>query len=277
MRAERRHRGKKKMASLVYLPTWRIWDRNQGNAGAFDGAACFGVYKLSSFRGNCSEVLRRKINQPCLPAAGLHAEDVGVAVKCSFPPTNACINLTHSYYTRLFCRVCSVTEEKKERKKKLNAMQMSWNILPGICIHFHTPPLLLPGFMCTCVLHINDHAETQQFFFCLFLFCVYFAAEMCFLTVHAAVKLTLNYHTETRCMHTHVMYFFSLFFISSWSFTAVSLSADWSISSRLLKNLFCYLRSPFCSPSSSLWGHYRRAEGEKEKDRERRKREAREN
>lgn len=45
-----------------------------------------------------SEFLKRRINQCCLqPTAGLHVEDVGVTVKCSFSPTNARINLTHSY------------------------------------------------------------------------------------------------------------------------------------------------------------------------------------
>lgn len=128
----------------------------------------------SSHSVDCSEFLRRKINQRCLPAADLHAEGVGVAVKCSFPPTNACINLTHSYYTLLFCHVCSVAE------KKLNAMQISWNILPGICIHFRAPHLLLQSFRCTCVLHINDHTKHLLFLFCVALVCIDFAAEICF-------------------------------------------------------------------------------------------------
>lgn len=104
------------------------YDRFKIHTRGFGRSACFGVRVLSIlwpvliFWGEKNQSVLSAVEKP-QPA--LHVEDVGVAVKCSFPPTNVCINLTHSYHTPFLCHVCSVA------LKQCNSMQISWNICLG--------------------------------------------------------------------------------------------------------------------------------------------------
>lgn len=227
---------------------------------------CVLIEALLTLQPILSFLRNRSISAVCNsePTAGLHAEDVGVTVKCSLSPTNACMHAwTWLILITPLSSVLSVLEPNHwEKLTALLKMSLccvffsSSDLITRMCTHFHPPPLFVQSCVC-------EHSAYQWSHLTLLSKGVH-SPESCdgsLCWIYSARVWQLPGQAETHKPH---VFLFS---------AALQLSAfppELSINSLLIKNLFRYLRSAFPPPPSFLWrqcvNHYRGVRMKRERE-----------
>lgn len=213
--------------------------------------AFFGTWALLVLQPVLSFWGEKSISSVCCsePTTGRHAEDVGVTVKCSFPPTNTCIHLTHSYYTAFFFfSVCTGTvwlrkawcdaNHLKRSAQNLHTFSGSPSVLTRLCVHVFSISMIMRNASFnknTLRPELWQWAVLPVFFFFLF-YSAFAHIDFCrkagLLT--GAMQLSDSHWIIRQRLETHKPHVFTLFF--SFGLIAVSLSTELSISSTLMKN-----------------------------------------